>query len=171
MKTLVGLIPDDEHAALAGTALKTAGFAEDNVHILRRPAEVWTQLEGKKKMRVVLKDALIGMLLGLAVGALYGVVAGVMNCNRMTCSVTTSLIFLVLITLYWIVGGGVLGALIGLDGLEMALYSYVEGVRRGATLFVVETPEKQAPEVAGILKREAGSLIHAIGREAARGGN
>jgi hypothetical protein len=69
---------------------------------------------------------------------------------------------LALISLYWIAGGGFLGALVGLDRLERDLYSYVEGVRRGAALFVVESPEERAPEVAEILAQEEGALLHVL---------
>jgi hypothetical protein len=162
MSTVVGLIADDEHVTLVGEALKAAGFSEDKISILCRPAEVWQRLEGRKKLRVVYRNALIGMLLGLVVGVLYGATAGILNCRLMNCPVTTSLILLALISLYWLAGGGFLGALIGLDRLERDLYSYVEGVRRGAALFVVESPEERAPEVAGIMAQEEGAVLHVL---------
>jgi hypothetical protein len=162
MSTVVGLIAGDEHVTLVGEALKAAGFSEDKISILCRPAEVWQRLEGRKKLRVVYRNALIGMLLGLVVGVLYGATAGILNCRLMNCPVTTSLILLALISLYWLAGGGFLGALIGLDRLERDLYSYVEGVRRGAALFVVESPEERAPEVAGIMAQEEGAVLHVL---------
>lgn len=162
MSTVLGLIADDEHITLVREALKAAGVSEDKISILRRPGEVWQRLEGRKKLRVVFRNAFIGMLLGLVVGVLYGATAGVLNCRLMDCPVTTSLISLGLISLYWIAGGGFLGALIGLDRLEGDLYSYVEGVRRGAVLFVVESPEERAPEVADILAQEEGALLHVL---------
>ena len=162
MSTVVGLIANDEHVTLVEEALKAAGFSEDKISILRRPAEVWQRLEGRKKLRVVFRNAFIGMLLGLVAGMLYGATAGVLNCRLMDCPVTTSLILLALISLYWIAGGGFLGALVGLDRLERDLYSYVEGVRRGAALVVVESPEERAPEVADILAQEEGALLHVL---------
>lgn len=162
MKTLVALIPDDEHLVSAEEALKVEGIGESEISVLVRPAQVWRRLEGRKKLRVVFRYAFFGIILGLAVGVLYGVPAGIMNCREMGCPFTTSTLLLAVISLYWVLGGGFLGAIIGLDRLEQNLYSYVEGVRRGEALLVIETPNEQVSEVTRILRGENGSLVHAI---------
>ena len=108
------------------------------------------------------KKAALGAFLGLLVGAIYGVPAGIFNCKFMNCSLQTSVILWALITLFWVLAGGFLGGIIGLDKLERSLYSYVEGVRRGEALFVVETPEERAPEARRILRQEQGTVIDEI---------
>jgi hypothetical protein len=162
METIVSLIPNDEHVTAAKQELETAGFAEDKINVLLQPVEVWQRLRGHQGIRAVAKKAALGAFLGLFVGAIYGVPAGIFNCKFMNCSLQTSVILWALITLFWVLAGGFLGGIIGLDKLEHSLYSYVEGVRRGEALFVVETPEERAPEARRILRQEQGTVIHEI---------
>ncbi|HSM54766.1 MAG TPA: hypothetical protein VK879_01310 [Candidatus Sulfomarinibacteraceae bacterium] len=126
MKTLVGLIPDSEHAA--------------------------------------------GALFGLAVGALYGVPAGIFNCSEMGCPIVTSGAMLAVITVYWVLGGAFVGALIGMDRLEQDLYSFVEGVRRGAAVLVVQAPDERAEDVTRLLRGANGRLVHDIEQTGLPGG-
>lgn len=162
MKTLIGLIPDNEHVAHVQEALKAAGIGENEVHALVRPAEVWERLGGRKKLAVATKYALAGSALGLLVGGLYGIPAGIFNCSEMGCSVSTSATLLAVITIYWVLGGLFMGAIVGMDRLEQDLYSYVEGVRHGAALLVVEAPDDRASEVTRILQKDRGLLVHGL---------
>ena len=162
MDMVVSLIADDEHVPAVRNELVTAGIAESKMSVLRQPADVWQQLGGRRKIQAVAKKAAIGALIGLAIGALYGVPAAFFNCTLLNCPLRTGMILAVLITLFWILGGGLAGAIVGLDGLEYELYSYVEGVRRGEALIVVSTTEKQAPEAVRILRQEQGTVIHEI---------
>ncbi|MFO7680923.1 MAG: hypothetical protein R6X34_12810, partial [Chloroflexota bacterium] len=120
------------------------------------------QLGGHQKIRAVVKKAVLGGAIGLIVGALYGIPAGIFNCRFMNCPLETSVVMWALITLFWVVGGGFLGGIIGLDELEHDLYSYVEGVRRGEALLMVEVPEERAPEAMHILRQEYGTVIHGM---------
>lgn len=162
MKTVISLIPNDEHLVEAKKELTKAGFGESKTSILFQPADVWRRLEGQQKVRIVFKNGAVGALIGLFVAALYGVPAGILNCQFMNCSVGMSATFWALISLYWVAAGGFLGALVGLDKLEDDLYSYVEGVRRGEALFVVETSEEKAVEARRILQQEHGTVIHDV---------
>jgi hypothetical protein len=162
METIIGLIPNDDDVALVRQELKKAGFAKNKINILFQPADVWQRLEGRQEIRIVFKDAVIGMLIGLLVGAIYGVPAGISNCRFMNCSLETSVILWLIISLFWVVAGGFLGAILGFDKFEADFYSYVEGVERGEALFVVESSEDQAPEAMRILQQENGILIHEI---------
>jgi hypothetical protein len=164
MKTYVGLIPDNEHVAHAGAALQAAGIPAAGISTLTRPADVWERLEGHSRFRVVRRSATIGALLGLAVSAIYTVPLVLMYCPEMGCSFATSVTVLVILALYWLLGGAFLGAIAGADRLEQGLYSYVEGVRRGARLMVVEAPAEQAAEVPRILEHESGLLVHSLER-------
>jgi hypothetical protein len=126
---------------------------------------VWQRLDGHQKVRGVFKWATIGALLSLLVGAIYGVPVGIFNCIFMNCPLETAFILWALVTLFWIVVGGIIGAIIGLDKLEEDLYSYVEGVRRGEVLFMVEAAPEQAQQAVQILHDEQGSVIHDIHQE------
>jgi hypothetical protein len=165
MDTLVCLLPDSEHVATAKRRLNVAGYVENEISVLDQPADVWRRLDGHQKFKTVAKKAAIGALLGLVIGALYGVPSGVLMCRFMNCPLETGVVMWVLISLFWVIAAGILGALIGLNELEYDLYSYVEGVRRGELLFVVKTPEKQVPDAVRILRQEFGTVIHTIHEE------
>lgn len=166
MKTLIGLIPDREHVAQATEALRAAGIDPGGISTLVRPTQVWQRLEGRTKARIVFRYVALGALLGLAVGALYGVPAGIFNCSEMGCPVTLSGALLAVITVYWVLGGAFIGALIGMDRLEQDLYSYVEGVRRGAAVLVVQAPDERAADVTRLLQQAEGRLVHDIEQRA-----
>jgi hypothetical protein len=162
METVVSLIPDDEHVPAVKRALAAAGFTENNMTILRQPVEVWQRLGGRRKMRTVLKKAAVGGLIGIGIGALYGIPAGVFNCVFMNCPQSISLFLWAIITLFWVVASGFLGTIIGLDQLERSLYSYVEGVRRGEALFVIQASPDRVPVAVDILQHKQGTVIHRI---------
>lgn len=165
MEMVTGLVPNDEHVSKAAKALQAAGFSDDQVKVIHQARDVWQWLNGREKLRVVFKYAFTGALLGLAVGCLYGIPAGLMNCSQMGCSSTLSLILLAIISLYWVLGGALLGGVVGVDQLEHPLYSYVEGVRRGEALFLIETGPERMEEARRILGREAGTCISCVDRE------
>lgn len=165
MKTLVGLIPDTEHVKDTEGMMNAAGIRDYKLNVLDRPGEVWRRLGGHEKMRGVYKHALIGALLGLGVAALYGLPASITTCIYRGCAFSDNMGSLVAISLYWIIAGAFLGAIIGLDRLEQDMYSYVEGVRRGGSLMIVETPDEEVAQVAEILGHEGGLLVHTLADE------
>ena len=165
MDTVVGLIPDEAHVTEARHKLKAAGFAENNMSVLRTPAEVWNELDNHKQGQVVFKDAVIGALFGLALGLILGVTAGILNCSLMNCPIERSLVFLAFIVLFCVTGGGLFGVIVGLDQREHSLYSYLEGVLRGQALFVVKTSEERASDAMRILENEQGIFIEDIHEE------
>jgi hypothetical protein len=162
MNTLIGLIPDERHLMTAEQTLQAAGIDQGAMSVLMRPTDVWQRLGGHKKVRVAIRYALFGALIGLALGGLYGVPAGILNCSELGCTMTVSTVLLALITVYLMVGGAFVGAIVGIDRVEQDLYSYVEGVYRGGALLVVETPAHRIHEVARILQQESGLLVHTI---------
>lgn len=165
METIICLMPNDEHLAAAKQELAEAGFAKNKIGILFQPADVWQRLGGRQKVRTVFKWAAAGALLSLLVGAIYGVPVGIFNCIFMNCPLETGIILWALISLFWVIVGGIMGAIIGLDKLENDLYSYVEGVRRGEALMIVQARPEQAQQVMQILHEEQGSVIHELHEE------
>jgi hypothetical protein len=164
MKTFVSLIPDDEHAVHARAALQDAGIPQEGISTLVEPADVWARLEGHQRLRVVRRSAAIGAALGLSVSAIYAVPLVLTFCPEMGCSLGTSVIGFVILAIYWLLGGAFLGTLVGADRLEQGLYSYVEGVRRGGRLMVVDTPDERADEVPQILEHDNGLLVYSLER-------
>ena len=166
MKCVVGLIPNDEHVTTAMQELRAAGFAEDKMCVLVKTNEVWKRLGGKKKAQIVYRDTIIGALLGFTLGSTFGVVAGVLNCKLMDCPIEKSLIFLMLIVLFCTISGGLFGAIVGLDQLERVIDSYIDGVRHGQALFVVETSKERTSDARRILDKAHGTAVQVIHEEA-----
>lgn len=162
MKTLIGLIPDNEHVIRVQEALRATGISADKITTLVRPSQVWERLEGRKKLATAVRYALAGALLGLVVGALYGIPSGALNCSELGCPIITSTTLLLVISVYWVLGGAFLGVIVGIDRVEQDLYSYVEGVRRGATLVLVQAPTGRTSEITHILQAEHGLLVHSL---------
>jgi hypothetical protein len=152
METIVGLIPDEAHIKNAERELREAGISENKMHVLLGSANFWENLCSKEKARLVFKDAVIGAFIGLTLGGLIGMIAGVLNCRLMDCPIGTSLIFLALIVLYCAFAGALFGTWIGLDRAERSLLAYVADAHRDQALFVVETSTETAPEARHILE-------------------
>jgi hypothetical protein len=165
METVISLIPNDEHLVRTRQKLQVAGFAANKVDVLLQPADVWRRLDGRQKVRGVFKTVAIGAALGLVVGAIYSVPAGIVNCRLMNCTVETSVIVWAVVSVYWLIAGAFLGAIVGADRLEQGLSFYVDGVRRGKALFVVDAPEEKSLEAMHILEQEQGTIIHTVHEE------
>ena len=166
METIVGLVPDDVHVAEAKQEMKSAGFDENAIRVLRKPDDVWNLLGGHKKSRVLFRNVAIGAIFGLVLGILYGTTTGYCNCTLMACPVGSSMICLVLIVLFCTFVGGFFSALISLGQLDRSLYSYVEGVRHGQILLVVEASRENGPKIQRILEKAHGKAIQVIHEEA-----
>lgn len=130
MKTLEPSIHDEEKASRAQEREEGPGAGKGELTTLLHAAQESEQLWGRKRLTVVVRFAIAGAILGLVVGALYGIPAGMMNCSAMGCPFTTSVTLLVVITVYWVLGGACMGAIVGMDRLEQGFYTGVKGVRR-----------------------------------------
>ncbi len=166
METILGLVPDDVLAAEAKQEFKSAGFQENKIRVLRKPDDVWNRLNGHKKSRVLFRNVAIGAIFGLALGLLYGTTTGYCNCKLTDCPTGSSLVCLLLIVLFCIFVGGFFSALYSLGQLDRSLYSYVEGVRHGQVLLVVEASRENAPKIQRILEKAHGKAIQVIHEKA-----
>jgi hypothetical protein len=160
METIVGLLPDEDHLATALAELSAAGIAADRMQVGRQPAEVWRLMGGRSRAAAAFRQALKGALIGLALGATYGLVAGILNCRLMGCPLERSVIFFGLISLFSTLAGGLMGGFVGLDQLERPLYSLVHGAMRGQPLIMVQIQGEQACQVCQILADEQCLLVH-----------
>lgn len=161
METIVGLVPDEIHVTEARQEMRSAGFQENKIRVLRKPEDVWNRLKGNKKSRVLFRDVAIGAIVGLALGLLNGATTGYLNCKLMDCPIGSSMIFMTLIVLFCVISGASFGAIVGLDQQDRPLHSYVEGVSRGQALIVVETSTDTAQAVRHILEQH-GTIVDAI---------
>lgn len=165
MEKVVGVFNNDRDLLSSREELAAAGFQRAEVKVSRQPNQVWRWLEGNRRLRRLLKSAGYGAAIGLAIGGLYGIPAGIANCAIGACSVATSLKFLAVIEVYWMLAGGFLGAITGLDRLERALYAYVEGARRGESVLVVEVPPEKSAQAMAILRQHHGTAVQDIDDE------
>jgi hypothetical protein len=159
MTTVIGLVPQNKQADKVKQGLAQLGINAGQVKILAHPDAVWQQLGGHEKLRIVMRYAVIGAGLGVLLYGPVGFFAGYLDCKLMGCSQSIGATFLALGLFIGIIGGGVLGAIIGLNNLEQHLYAYVEGVRRGELLLMVDTPATLGKEVISLLRQEQGTVV------------
>jgi hypothetical protein len=167
METIVGLIPDEAHMKSAERELREAGIPDNKMHVLPGSAKFWNNLCSREKARLVFKDALIGALIGLSLGSFVGVIAGALNCRLMDCPIGTSLIFLVLITLYGALAGTLFGTWIGLDRAEHSLLVHIADTYRDQAILLVETPAESMQEARHVLEHH-GTLVDVSHEEVER---
>lgn len=167
METVTGLIPNDEHLQHLQESLNAAGVADERIDVLEQPARIWQRLGGHKKAQVVKRKAALGVLVGIAVGAVYGVLPGYLLCRYMDCPLQLSFTLWAAVTVFWMGACGLTGALLGLESLEKELYDYMQGPLRGETLVLVDTPVEKADKVIQLLRADHGSAIHEIQPEQA----
>lgn len=159
MSTVVGLVPPGQQTEKVQNQLTQMGIAAEQVKVLARPGDVWEQLGGHYKVRIVFRYAALGAALGMLLYGPIGFLAGYWDCKYLGCSQGIGLTFLALGLVIGVIGGGVLFAIIGLNNLEQHLYSYVEGVRRGELLLVVDAPVNLSQQVIALLRREEGTVV------------
>lgn len=162
MTTIATLFPDEAHTTGAQNALLALGVPQSNITLLQQPAAVWQHLGGSSRLRRASRSALIGAVLGLAMGAFLAIPATILNCSEFGCPTGSALTMALLICLYGAFGGGMLGAITGADDLEHDFRDYVEGVRHGATLLLVQSAGTADLVIYDILARERGALIHTM---------
>jgi len=165
MEKIVGVFANDSDLLSSREELTAVGFQNAAIKVSREPSQVWQWLDGKKRLRRLLKSAGYGAAIGIVVGGLYGIPAGIANCTIGACSVATSLKFLVVIEAYWMLAGGFLGAIAGLDRLERALFAYVEGARKGESVLVVESPPEKSTQVMEIMRQNHSTAVQDIHEE------
>jgi hypothetical protein len=152
MKTIVGLFEGHEGVGRARELLQVAGVGQDKVAVLDDTHQVWERMDCSHRQSLF-KDAATGAALVGTIYAVFGLFAGV--CDSLIGFPTGSCIGATIVFL--LIGaflGAFLGAFIGRAEAEKATHLYLEGVRRGFLLMLVQVEESNKTRVMRILEQE-----------------
>jgi len=153
-KTLVALFDDRAEARAAIGELRDAGFTRDDITVIAQQAkgETVEDWEGAKADTGVE----IGAASGAALGGIGGFLAGLgtLAIPGIGPAIAAGPLLAAIVgATGGLVAGGAVGGLIGLGLPEGHANWYVEGVRRGGTLLLVNPPDERVEEARGILEK------------------
>jgi hypothetical protein len=155
MKTIIGLFWSDQGVQSAIHKLKELGVAEDAISVLTQDVAV------RKLLRVdqghpVLRCALRGALLGVAIYGPVGVGASLCECTLLHFGpgfgIGALLAFIAVGTAF----GAFLGYLVGVDQAEQGSHLYCRSVELGARLVAVRADDELAAGAMSLLRRQNG---------------
>ena len=155
MPVVVGMFENTRDVDQAVAALHKAGFTKPQIGVIARRGVV-------KEKTSLTTTTEVGAIAGGALGGVGGLLVGL---NVVTLAVpgigevvaAVDLLTVLGATLLGAgigaIGGGLVGALVGLGLPEHEAHVYAEGVKRGNILITVQTPAERMPEVTGIFRQ------------------
>jgi uncharacterized protein (TIGR02284 family) len=151
---VLGLFSETAVKQQAITALKEAGFTDDEIGVVSQSDEKADVAESLREdiQETTLETAGAGALGGGAVGTVIGLTAGV-GVALVTGPLLAALGITAIGAGIGATYGGIFGSLIGMGIGEEDVQRYLEGIRRGETLVAVKAAPDQAAEAAGILRQ------------------
>lgn len=158
-RAVIGLFETYEDANEAVSNLVEAGYPSDTLSLLVQP-EVVEELLDQDKNEVVAESAGAGAVGGTALGTLLGLLAGASVVSLPL--VGPALAAGALANLLGVTAagagvgaayGGIMGALVGLGIAEEDSHVYVEGVKNGGLLVVVDTAAERTGRAEEIMRR------------------
>ena len=142
--------------------LKAGDIPQEGIHLETSDNAV-LKLLGKKPYQVIKKYAVWGAFAGMVTYALFALLAGWCECNLFYFKQIIGIGALLGGILAGIFVGGFIGVLIGAGESERDTHLYVQGVRTGGKLLVIDVNEDQAERVMSILKEQNAHGVKALG--------
>jgi hypothetical protein len=155
MPVVVGMFENTRDVDQAVEALNRAGFSKAQVGVIARRGVV-------KEKTSLTTTTEVGAIAGGALGGVGGLLVGL---NVVTLAIpgigevvaAVDLLTVLGATLLGagigVIGGGLVGALVGLGLPEHEAHVYAEGVKRGNILITVQTPAERMAEVTNIFRQ------------------
>jgi hypothetical protein len=157
-KTVVGLFSDFDTAEQVVRELENQGFARDAISLISRDQTRYGRTEAETRDRGT--HAGEGAAAGAGTGAVVGGIAGLLvGLGVLAIPGIGPLLAAgpIATTLAGIgvggAAGGIIGALTGAGVPKEEAHAYAEGVRRGGTLVMVQTPDNMANRARDIMNR------------------
>ncbi len=159
-KYVLGLFNNREDAEAAIADLDQAHLSDVDFGLFARDAGLREALDANSEESGIAKSAGYGAAVGGAAGVFVGAVAGaslflipgvgqLLGIGTLAAAIGTALTG----TGLGAAGGAFMGALVGYGASEEDANFYVEGMKRGGVLVVVNAPEASLVDVATILER------------------
>jgi len=152
MSKIIGLLPGGSNIQLRLNELEQQGLSSADIQILNRENNVWDAL-GCEPFCKVRDSAIVGALIGGSIYAVFGLVAAWCECNLLGFGGPYGMFTLVAGILAGLFVGGALGALVGLANSESGAHLYIQGVRMGDQMVVIEVPDQKVDIVKNLLIR------------------
>lgn len=152
MKTVVGLFHDKAGAKQALNALTKEGFAQEQIGVLAKEADLQHILAANQDQTWV-QDAAKGGSQRAAVGGLAGLLVGIST----VAIPGIGLLAAAGLAVSGAILGGLTNAFIGLAMSEQESHFYTLGLRRGGILVTVQTDEEHVAAARQVLQ-EAGAV-------------
>jgi hypothetical protein len=141
MKTVIGLLWNDESAQSCIHRLKEVGLAENSISVLDRYATV-RELVGTYQSQLVAKYAWWGALFGIATFGPFGLGASLCECTLLHYGPEFGIGILVAFIVVGTVFGAFMGHFFGVDKSERSYHLYCQGACRGAKVIAVQVNDE-----------------------------
>jgi hypothetical protein len=149
MKTIIGLFERPERAEEMVAVLDKAGFAAENLMLLNRTEVLWHVL-GCRPGKILARDFSIGAMLEIALYTFFALAVAVSEVAAGFPS-QVALVVMVLFAALGILVGGLLGVIFGYGDAEEESRLYVQGLRQGGMVVVVQAEGEQVAQTIDLL--------------------
>lgn len=155
MSVVVGMFENTRDVDQAVEALNKAGFTKAQIGVIARRGVL-------KEKTSLTTTTEIGAIAGGALGGVGGLLVGLNVVTLAIPGIGEVVAAVDLLTVLGAallgagigaIGGGIVGALVGLGLPEHEAHVYAEGVKRGNILITVQAPAERMPEVTGIFRQ------------------
>jgi hypothetical protein len=153
VKTVIGLVWDDENTQDAVRELKKAGLAENSISLLTHHSAV-RELLGANQGHVVATYALWGALLGIAAFAPFGVAASICECNLLHYNPGFGVGILIAFVAIGVGFGAFMGCFVGFGEVERGTHLYCQGLRLGGKVVVVRASDELVAKTVSTLQQD-----------------
>jgi hypothetical protein len=150
MESIIGLFNNDISVSPTLERLKEAGIAEERIRITSNPDSV-NKLVDCDPACVIKNYTIIGAAIGMGIYAIFGLIAGLCQCNLMQYEQIYGIGAFLGAVLAGTFVGGIIGVLVGVGEAEEDTQLYVQGIRLGSKMISVQVGEDDAERVKQIL--------------------
>jgi hypothetical protein len=141
--------------------LRQYGFAEEQISILTQESAIRKSL-GCEPISLVPKYASWGVVFGIATYGVFGLAAVWCQCNLLSFEQTYGIVSLSGALLAGAFIGGFIGCFLGVAQSEEDSRPYVQGVRMGGKVIIVQADDVDIEKARNILSQENGHEIRII---------
>lgn len=153
MNSIIGLFRSEAEVDPTIIRLKEAGIAEERISLTSNPKTI-SKLLGCNPTRMIKNYTILGAAIGIAIYAIFGVVAALCQCNLMQYGQEYGIGAFLGAVLAGTFVGSFIGILVGMGEAEKDTHLYVQGIRLGGKVISVQIPEVDVDHVKHILTME-----------------
>ena len=161
MYPVIALFWREVDTTQAVNRLKKAGFVEDKIGVFTQESAIRSLLDCKPS-EVVPKYAAWGAFFGIIIYGIFGLVAGWCQCNWFSFEQMYGIGAFLGIILGGVFVGGLLGCIAGIAESEEDSHLYIQGIRMGGNVIVVQANEEDIERAISILEQEKASGVKSL---------